>query len=384
MESRKIACWQYNLISFFILLIPTLSFGENQPILMIKGASGSCSSGIATKGVVLTNAHVIDAVCPELKCDGLKVSRAPSIGKPATEPVNCNAWKVKHLSRALDLGVLECTSTQILGSIDLPLHTERASSVNIVSYPGCKELQKTSGEVTSESGLLIKTSAKGDYGSSGGGIYDADGKLIGIVDQATSARDLLLSKLTFQSKFKLRGIKINHANSLFQTPQNIKIEVDVLMQYFRESIRVEKGIDRLFASFDFLSRVEGLKRDVASLNYPDSASLLATSEYLRAALDSPSGVFSPLVIATILESKGFSWGPWRGLSPNSIPSFSSQFPEETQYTIKEILEVEASDPYSGVEMALIQYVAMLLVIILTAGFAIGWIFAKFHRKIRGK
>lgn len=382
MESRKFACWQNTLLISFIIFCTEPSISENQPILLIKSESGSCSSGIASKGMLITNAHVVDAVCPESRCDGVRVYRAPEIGKNASEEIPCGSWNIKHLSRALDLGILECKTALIPGSIELPSRVGRASSVSIISYPGCGVLQKTSGEVTSDSGLLLKTSANGDYGSSGGGIFDSDGSLVGIVDQATSARDLLLSKITFQSKFKLRGVKISHVAELLKNTDNLNNQINALKQYYRESIRVEKGVDRLFASFDFLTRVEGLKRDISKLNHPEAASLLATSDYLRASLDSPSKTFSTLVVASILESKGFSWAPWRALSTKSIPSFAAQFPQDSQNEIKEILEVEAADPYSGVELSLIQYVVMLLLVFFLIGIAFGWILAKIHRRKR--
>ena len=385
MEPRKFTWWQYaatlslSLFSAFLGVTTSEVSAEEQSVVLIQGISegeksGSCASGILKEGKILTNAHVIDAVCPDQTCNGIKIARALSVGKPADQLLPCDEWSIGPLSRSADLGVLECKNHPIPTTQPIPLNSERATSVYLLSYPGCGTLQRSDGEITSQSGLLIKTTARGDYGSSGGGIFSTDGSLVAIVDQAASINNLLFSKITIRGTFQMRGIRSVHAKDLFTHASSLDSEVATLLQYYRDSIRVEKGIDRLFVAFDFLSRVEGLKRDAAANHSSGALALLSSSEYLRATLDHKDALFSPLSIATIIESKGLSWAPWVHFSPKGIDAFVSQFPEVSQKNIKELLEAAVQDPFPGVEISMIIYCIEALLIALVCGLVLGWLF----------
>jgi len=131
--------------------------------------SGVCTGNISGPGRVITNAHVLDGAV------SVRVRRGSSAMR---------AW-VTRLDTGLDLAELK-----VEGLVGPELQRRSAESLKIgervyaVGAPQGLELTLSDGLISSlrevESGLLVQTTAPLSPGSSGGGLFDESGQLIGI------------------------------------------------------------------------------------------------------------------------------------------------------------------------------------------------------------
>lgn len=341
------------------LLIVGIVTAQNSSVVLLRSDS-TCGSGFVYNNRVITNAHLVSSLCPLGDCSGLRVSG-----------IECSRWSVDSIKRSLDLGALSCSEPIV--NPGLALGTGKTSTVTIVGFPRCGEQKTSTGEVIQESRLHLTLTAKGDYGSSGSPILDSDGNLIGIIDQAASAKSLLQSKILLQSDFPMRGVRAENLRYL-NGPNLVEIS-QVLLDYYRQTIRNFSGIDRLLLSFDFLARIEGFNIDVVESG--EAPLLIGYLEQIPYA-----NRYSSLILAASLEGRGPYFKPFKPLTNETKSKIIS-----SNKDFKELYDGLGRNPYAGLELTMIKYALILILIVLVIGIALGIIGTSavgyIKRRVRG-
>lgn len=344
-------------LSGFIVhfLFVALAVADNPSVVILRGNS-TCGSGFVFEGEIVTNAHLVSSLCPLGDCEGLKI-----------DGINCTKWSVSSLKRSLDLGSLNCREP--IEKPSLTLGSSDDSNVTIVGYPRCGEQKTSSGEIIQKSRLHLILTAKGNYGSSGSPILNPEGKVVGIIDQAASAKSLLQSKILFQSEFPMRGI--NAKNLKYIKGDNFEDISQILLDYYRQIGRNLSGIDRLLFSFDFLARVEGFNFDIVESGEP--ALLLGYLEQIPLASN-----YTPLVFAATLEGRGPYFKPFKYMTNDlerKIITGKTNF--------EELYNGLNTNPYAGLELTMIKYSLILLISVFIIGLSLGvvlsWIWRRYRR-----
>ncbi|GEM_PF-3803691 len=338
------------------LVFASLLLGQNPSVVLLRGNS-TCGTGFVFNDRVITNAHLVSSLCPLTDCSDLKV-----------EGISCAKWSVAGIKRSLDLGALACSDP--IDKPGLSLSSGYSSKVSIVGFPKCGEQKISSGEIIQESRLHLTLTAKGNYGSSGSPILDSEGKLVGIVDQAASAKTLLQSKMFFQSEFPMRGVSAK--NLKYLEGSELDQISHVLLDYYRNIGRTLSGIDRLLFSFDFLARIEGFNIDVVASG--ESPLLFGYLEQIPLNTKYP-----PLVFAATLEGRGPYFKPFKPLEGNIESEILSGNPN-----FQELYSGLKTNPYSGLELTMIKYAFILLVAVLLIGLVIGIAITSAYRFWRRK
>jgi hypothetical protein len=325
------------------LLIVGIVTAQNPSVVLLRGDS-TCGSGFVYNNRIITNAHLVSSLCPLGDCSGLKVSE-----------IECSKWSVDSIKRSLDLGALTCSEP--ISKPGLTLGSSKTSSVTIVGFPRCGAQKTSTGEVIQESRLHLTLTAKGDFGSSGSPILDSDGNLIGIIDQAASAKSLLRSKILLQSEFPMRGVRAENLRYL-KGPYLEEIS-HVLLDYYRQTVRNFSGIDRLLLSFDFLARIEGFNIDVVESG--EAPLLIGYLEQIPHATR-----YSSLILAASLEGRGPYFKPFKPLTDETKSKIISR-----NEHFQELYAGLEKNPYAGLELTIIKYALILLLIALTIGIVLG-------------
>lgn len=169
---------------------------------------------VSPTGLILTNAHLVEAIGP---CRGEHVVVALSV-RPSEPPVPTYLAQIVQADTALDLAVVQIVSGLDGSSIDpktlnLPFVTVGdpsnlaiGSSLSFVGYPdiGQSNVSAVDGEITGISAekagnrtAWLRTTASIGGAMTGGGAYDANGALLGVLtgapgtDGATPGTDCL-------------------------------------------------------------------------------------------------------------------------------------------------------------------------------------------------
>ena len=142
----------------------------------LSGQSGESGTGVIVgsqedkKGViVLTAAHVLE--------DAKEISVRFSTGE-------VREAKLLYANRGMDYALLG------MGEISLPIqisYPDRRRTVGsdlfVVGYSGLFHYSVSHGIVSNYAGNLLRTDAQASFGSSGSGVWDQEGRLIGLVTQ---------------------------------------------------------------------------------------------------------------------------------------------------------------------------------------------------------
>ncbi|MBX7137891.1 MAG: serine protease [Oligoflexia bacterium] len=226
----------------------------------------ACGSGVLINGgVLVTNSHLLESLCQEIicadgcqvrRCRGLRVQRAAAPGQPASEEVP-GFEDVRILADLPGIDLALVSSSAPDGSRpELPLALGPArGSVMAIGFPGCGDLALQVGQIETFDPIRLYTSALGNYGSSGGALFDASNALVGVVDQAADLRSALKGKL-LRSDFPLSGINAGLLAQALKNPENSReIEIKALLDYYRAALLNRHGLSRLIGGMLFSSDV---------------------------------------------------------------------------------------------------------------------------------
>lgn len=235
-------------------------------ILLANNAVQACGTGFSlSPGSVITNYHLAKTLCPENDCDNLRAYISQNTGSPATEVFPLSKAKIRRFFSGLDIAFISSTenapdygSFEELGIVTQKL--KESLKLNVFGYPRCKELKSSEGEIVSLNPLRLDLSASGAHGSSGSLVITPEGKLIGIVDEATSIWGGLKGKL-LGSDFKLRALRLNIIKDISRAKDSKKAQIFALALYqYYQSFADTKGFSRYIYAADFQRLTEDFKQ----------------------------------------------------------------------------------------------------------------------------
>jgi hypothetical protein len=281
------------LLVFFIGHSVSFADIAYKTVLLENNVSGACASGVLfTSGQIVTVQHAISNLCSfkigndqsGYDCKNLRISLSETPGAKTREILSEEYTLWKQL-KGFDFAILlpktffesnahnhnERESKVVEDTI--PLITNATSKISISSYPGCKELITSSGKVTNIEAFNFRTTVKGNFGSSGGAIFDENSKLIGIVQKANSTfRSLFESilgdffvsgtQLPFSTEEELNNYIFNQKKLLLKLTRTTK-------EYYLSQVKSLQGIRRIFGNYTFKAYVSELAR--YTLSIPDSS-----------------------------------------------------------------------------------------------------------------
>ncbi|MDC0358071.1 serine protease [Oligoflexia bacterium] len=367
----------------------------NSVFLLSSKTNDTCATGfLMADGELVTNSHVMHALCPLRNCEDVIIRKASRIGDMIPQLVPVQALSIKKDFPGLDAAVLEVKfEHEVVGAFKKGGSATPGQPLFSLGYPRCKALTLSSGSLETVSNLRLFTSVQGAHGSSGSPIFDQDYNLIGIADEAESVTSALTSML-FATDFRLRGVR---ADILFELTAldpiaSINRHAALLSAHYNDSVRPTKQLTRLLAGEDFLHLVEGLRKRLIMFDrfaiYGKSLSWLG--EYIALLPTLPVSLTTdPLILATEKIAVAYSLEKF-GLKQKSFTALDSaqlvsainamQRPLEHKQALIELVNYAASDGYMGSEYYTLLLCAMgvgtALVLTLLWGWSLGYVFSR--------
>ncbi|MBX7144077.1 MAG: serine protease [Oligoflexia bacterium] len=253
-------------------------------VLLRSGVNGGCATAaIVSPGLLLTNAHVTDLVCPYNNCSKLEVLRAGSLGAAAREPLDLGKIEVASSLHALDIATLRYERKEALAAetlnFALPVNGEK---IKALGFPRCGPLTESLGAINSLSNLHIHTDARSAHGSSGSLVLNANSEIVGLLDQSDSLLDALQSLVTGKS-FPARGVRGDVLSKLISLPTPklaLEAQAELLMDYHHSQVSTRAGNGRVWPALTFISMVDGFRLDAIAVAPAEEAqALLAVGEF---------------------------------------------------------------------------------------------------------
>jgi V8-like Glu-specific endopeptidase len=349
-------------------------------VVLLTANNSRCATGFITKdGILYTNAHVINSLCVARKCSNIKIKKASAIGRLADIELDIKNISVKAMSSMLDVAILESEEIKNSGTFELagyPIKEKQA--VSVLGFPGCKELAFSSGEVISSQTLRTYTSTDGAHGSSGSPLIDETGKVVGIVNQASSIAGGLGS-LLFETKFKNRAVPISTISEVFTdigSNASITTQVKLLNSFYKTELSKVLGLDRIRESLELSQRIRSLADDILNSEYisPETiyltiaerdliflASLPWKKEFAELAKESQE-----LAIYAAIESRGLLNQNFQKIERQELEEAlkNSNHPTEQISKVLDIFESAEAQKNGGVYSMGTRYI---LPIIITVG-----------------
>ena len=354
--------------------------------LLSSNRSSSCATGFAIdSNMIVTNAHVTDSLCSYSICDELKVTYSSELDSRPNVSINFDEIKVEHVIPSLDVALLSIKGTTL--KVPFPAIGTPSTSKKIFSlgYPRCKRLEESSGEITELNSIKLFTKSKGKHGSSGSPLFNDKRELIGIVDQASSIPEALLS-LTFGTEFNIRGTRADVALSLFGQPvtQSLINEAELLSEFYINDLSPLIGFKRIRKSMDFINAAEGFKKRVLSESDDLGALKVAalSGSYLPEIFNLKTNngtsdlkhAAEKLAISHSLEIKGPFQQFIKPIDPEAFQNVlfeSSRTPEQINELLGTISD-SSSNGFIGFELYMLSRGLVLLAILLVINGIWGW------------
>jgi Trypsin-like peptidase domain len=276
-------------------------------ILLLRSASEDiCGTGtLLENGDILTADHLIRDLCPTGQCDNLTIERdlAVTQGKAEVErelttgirysikvslpsfdivllrPNNSSGGDAT-LKGAFKLGPTDQIAESLFGEAVIKNENNVVSpipnaeqkigqKITAMSYLGCESLEISEGQIEENDPVSYRTSAIGDYGSSGGALIDKDGQLIGIITEASSPMQLFKARV-LGSSFPVKASAILPTIILNGTEEGSLVsEAKVIIDFYNHKIKELKN-DSLRKWYDqeLFSLVSGFRERVLASGQP--------------------------------------------------------------------------------------------------------------------
>ncbi|MCO6431611.1 MAG: trypsin-like peptidase domain-containing protein [Deltaproteobacteria bacterium] len=387
-------------ILFFPVLSAAAPENDNIPEELIKSAvmllsnNGRCGSGfITTSGKVVTNAHVVESLCPGDSCGAIILRRAGAIGASAEQIVASGALKVERIHRALDIAVIS-SEQPIEGAFDFTRAEPAESEIYVLGFPGCKQLALSKGRVTAADPLRVFTTALGSYGSSGSVMFNHNKQVVGIVHQSGSMLGGVLAMIA-GTQFECKGVPAASLAPLLAQPDNEAWDgsAQILLKVLLETAPLLPVWERLRLDFDLMSAMQGLAEDAASVDLPPEdilpLSLTDSDIEILARLNRPNlltgrrALSEQLLLAYLLEMRGLHNKQLRPLNLNGLQQRLRELTVSPHYErLNEQLTAFQRSGYPGTYIsglaAFIPIAAVILLLAMAWSASLGYVFATAH------
>jgi hypothetical protein len=167
---------------------------------------------------------------------------------------------------ALDFSILEMRGdTRPTGYFKTRAQERVGDDIQVLGFPHCAKLQLSPGKIKQSDAIRIYTSSEVAHGSSGSPMFDKSGSLIGMIDEASSLVEGLGSMLlggTFEGRAIPAGLIFEMAN--LEENMGLRRQINLLLDYHRNSIRDATGTTRLRESFEFAERASALAEEIST------------------------------------------------------------------------------------------------------------------------
>ncbi len=361
-------------------------------VYLLIGQDGeSCASAIAVSAhAMLTNSHVVEALCPFGRCSDIQILRSTAVGQAPVSVAGPVSATVARVFGSIDIAELHFTHNLEFHSTAQRKSPRRNEQIMVVGYPGCKSLQVSHGMVVETGSQHFELSALGNFGSSGSAVIDAEGGLVGVVDQSRLPLPAIASRLS-GANFELRAVRfdlIERLRSLGER-ESALLEALELFTRYRKDVVMRLGSDRIMEGIRFLAAGSDFARAQAQ-NGQFGRELLAPFLFLDASLSelrlNPGAKeqedLNLLVIAMALESRGLSGSRFEPIDSQKIVEvFSNSFREPYQRSqLADLVEAFQRSGYRGlyVNAALYAAAAALIFCVLSGAwlFSLGAVFVQ--------
>lgn len=373
-------------------------------ILFMKSEeNGTCGTGfVSDGGLVVTNAHVVRALCPTGKCKDVQLLQASGIGNRPLVPVATAQLHVEQTLPALDVAFLRADTGIDTSGIKVREEPPREGETAItLGYPKCGALTESRGNITDVESLRFASTTRGAHGSSGSPVFDENFQLIGIVAESASISGGLLSLVT-DYRFETVSMRADKALSLrgLSSSASIAKQAELLLEYYRQHVRNLRGTQRMRAGVAFTAAFEGLQDQVLFAGEPTDAFYRFAFagqhlDYLTQTLppenSEASRSISTLVLAYNVEVNGAYQQPLVAVKMDQLFEAirANKVPSAVVDDWREIISYAAESDFPGMELyglflaGLTSVVAVLVLSVLawSMGYTFGTMPGSFAKRL---
>jgi V8-like Glu-specific endopeptidase len=399
---RKAQLWIYNpfllvltnLLSLSLYISPATS--SPHTVRLTSTASRTCGSGILLNSSrILTTAHVARSLCTSTRCVQLQIRG--SLNKRMVEREFTQAI-VERYSGALDLAVLNLAEPFVDNNIaEVRLATSMpalGTDILVRGYPECGDEVTTSGKIVTQGKLQSISSAQGKPGSSGSGVFNEEGELLGVVDQAAHLSGVFAYHL-FGSSFNLTFVNSPVVSSILAGDafDSLIQEAKVLNSFFQEEVVSTTGWRRLVLSDQFLSVTDSFHQRLGQVSpsledlriltylrgYPGRELHELLHEVTPTTAEQATEQVLLLTVSAMLERHGFQAALLQPLLPTTVRALIEQSPTPISFRTKalDIVNRFEASRYQGFKIMLFTTMgsAALLVafILILWAFSLGYV-----------
>ncbi|RMG40222.1 MAG: serine protease [Candidatus Dadabacteria bacterium] len=365
----------------------------NSVFMLSSVDSNTCATAFTIEdGTLVTNSHVLDALCKAPPCRSLVLRRGVALGGMAGPEIAHNGIKIIADIRSLDFALVKIDTDEDINGVFRLTEPKRSDQIASLGFEKCKKLTLSRGKVLSSDSLYLYTSTRGKHGVSGSPVFRSDYSLAGVVDEASSINGALLSTF-FGKRFYNRAVRAEQILNITKTPlaERLLYQAETLWDYYQSGVSSTTGSARFFKSMGFMDSYRALREELlttkltsdalALLNVSSTAPDFLPRIHISAQPNRLTSAVERISLAASLEYNGPYKHLYRKIDLNKFKAELLKTPRSEQQVelLAETVRAVLKSGYMGIERTLISWllkwlpaVAFFLVI---WGASLGYVFA---------
>ena len=288
------------IISLILVISNSFAFAQNNskdningskyPSVLLK-SNGVCLSGFLTKdNKIITAAHGTHS-CVKNDCSNFDIFYN-------NEKILYSNLKISKISYTLDIAILDMeldeNSRNLLdNAIDISTYNDKniSSKIKILGFPKCEKFTEDNATIVSGNNLLLQTSSKSNFGSSGSLVLSSDDKFIGMAIKATNVTSAIKSLIT-GSTLNANVIKGNLISDIdkIENSEILPYEINALNKYYDENIYNNFTQTRYPLTFSFMLMINNMISNLPLYEVSDGS-------YIKTILE--SNFNAPFILSNI-------------------------------------------------------------------------------------